>query len=251
MNHKHFKQILLANNIVPKTIGETRAALKLVEQKEKFILEDAAKALVYNKQILPIEGCYTLEQYIYEVQKITHRYYMLYIEISQFEAYLRTYINHKMVKVYGEKWHTHSIMNDLDDFKKQDISHLDKPSKALNSISFGTLELVFFNGSRYVNVFEHSIKKEKIHTKDNKPKYNNKKEIKSLFSIIRNARNDICHHRRIGESIRSNPKYKKHKMTLSDVHKSLHDLKTLLGYDDRFDVQGIELRYKNLTEVFR
>ena len=40
-------------------------------------------------------------------------------------------------------------------------------------------------------------------------------------------------------------------MTLSDVHKSLHDLKTLLGYDDRFDAEDIEIRYKNLTEVFR
>jgi hypothetical protein len=134
-------------------------------------------------------------------------------------------------------------MHDLNEFKHQSIQNLSKPSKALNSISFGTLELVFFNGSRYGGVFEKHMKKYKILTKINKPKYNNQKEIKTLFSIIRNARNDICHHRRIGESIRANPKYTKNKMTLSDVTNALHDVKLLLNYDDRFDVKKIQLHY--------
>jgi hypothetical protein len=148
-----------------------------------------------------------------------------------------------MIKTYGNQWHKHIIMHDLNEFKHQSIQNLSKPSKALNSISFGTLELVFFNGSRYGGVFEKHMKKYKILTKINKPKYNNQKEIKTLFSIIRNARNDICHHRRIGESIRANPKYTKNKMTLSDVTNALHDVKLLLNYDDRFDVKKIQLHY--------
>ena len=48
-----------------------------------------------------------------EIQKITNQYYLLYIQISQFEAFLRTYINHKMVKSYGDKWHKNIIMKDL------------------------------------------------------------------------------------------------------------------------------------------
>ena len=243
MNHKHFKQILLANNIIPRTITETKIGLKLVVQKEKFILEDSAKALNNNKKIVKVSGAYSIGQYIQEIINITNQYYLLYIQISQFEAFLRTFINHKMVKDYGNQWHLDGVMNDLDDFKKLDIRRLDKPSKALNSISFGTLELVFLNGSRYSNVFESYIKKDKILTKDGKPKYNNKQQIKVLFSIVRNARNDICHHRRIGESIKSNPKYNKKNMTKSDVSNALHDLKILLGYDDRFDVKAIALKY--------
>lgn len=244
MNHKHFKQILLANNIIPRTITETKIGLKLIVQKEKFILEDSAKALNNNKKIVKISGKYSIGQYIQEIINITNQYYLLYVQISQFEAFLRTFINHKMVEAYGNQWHLDDIMSDLDDFKKQDIKNLDKPSKALNSISFGTLELVFLNGSRYGNVFQSSIKKYKILTKDNKPKYNNKQQIKTLFSIVRNARNDICHHRRIGESIKSNPKYNKKNMTRSDVSNALYDLKILLGYDDRFDVKSIELKYR-------
>jgi hypothetical protein len=163
--------------------------------------------------------------------------------MSQFEAFLRTFINHKMIKAYGDQWHLDVIMDDLNDFQKPDIKSLNKPSQALNSISFGTLELVFLNGSRYGNIFESYIQKNKILTKDGKPKYNNKSQIKALFSIVRNARNDICHHRRIGESIKSNPKYNKKHMTKSDVSNALHDLKVLLGYDDRFDVQAIALKY--------
>ena len=74
MNHKHFKQILLSNKIIPKTISETKIALKLVQQKEKFVLEDAAKALIYNKQIISVDGCYTLEQYINEVRELPFGY---------------------------------------------------------------------------------------------------------------------------------------------------------------------------------
>jgi len=244
MKHKHLKQILIANRIIPQTLSQTKQALILVAQKEKFILEDALKALKYNKNIQPnTQGNYTIEQYLNEVNKITHRYYALYIQISQFEAFLRTYINHKMIKHYGKVWHRDSIMRDLGEFNKPTITSLDKPSKALNSISFGTLELVLFNGSRFINVFEPHIKKHKILTKSNKPKYNNKKEIKKLFSIIRNARNDICHHRQIGESIQANPKYQKQKMTLSNVTKALRELKILLGYDTRFDVKSIHLTY--------
>lgn len=135
-------------------------------------------------------------------------------------------------------------MGDLNDFKTTEIRSVHKPSQALNSISFGTLELVFLNGSRYGNIFEKFIKNEKILTADGKPKYGNKHQIKSLFSIIRNARNDICHHRRIGESIKSNPKYTKQRMSKSDVINALNDLKNLLGYDDRFDVQSIKLEYQ-------
>jgi len=244
MNHKHFKQILISNNIIPSNFGETKLALKLITQKEKFILEDSAKAIKYNKRIIPINGKYALKQYILEIQKITNQYYLLYIQISQFEAFLRTYINHKMVKNYGDKWHRDVIMKDINDFQHTSIQNLDKPSQALNSISFGTLELIFFNGTRYLNVFEKHIKHNRILTKSNQPKYNNKKEIKPLFSIVRNARNDICHHRRIGESIKSNPKYTKQKMTKSEVLNALEDLKILLGYDDTFDVQSIQIQYK-------
>lgn len=137
-------------------------------------------------------------------------------------------------------------MNDLNDFQTSEIRSLQKPSQALNSISFGTLELVFLNGSRYVNIFERFIKKDKILNANSTPKYSNKHQIKGLFSIIRNARNDICHHRRIGESIKSNPKYKKQRMSKSDVVNALHDLKIILGYDDRFDVQSIQLDYKEV-----
>jgi len=243
MNHKHFKQILISNNIIPKTISDTKLGLKLVKQKEKFILEDAAKAIIYNKKITPINGKYTLKQYMHEIQNITNQYYLLYIQLSQLEAFLRTFVNHKMIKIHGNQWHKQSIMNDLNDFQNSSIQNLAKPSYALNSISFGTLELVFLNGSRYATVFEKYIKKNKILTKANKPKYSNKKEIKALFSIIRNVRNDICHHRRIGESIKSNTKYTKKKMTKSEVITALKDLKTLLGYENIFDVKSIQIQY--------
>ncbi|MCX6051054.1 MAG: hypothetical protein NTZ60_00935 [Campylobacterales bacterium] len=234
---------MLDNNIATHTISETKIALKLIKQKEKFILEDSAKALNNNRKIVKDSEEDTIGQYIQEIIKITNQYYFLYIQISQFEAFLRTLINHKMVKVYGNQWHLDRVMSDLGDFQKQSIRGLDKPSKALNSISFGTLELVFLGGSRYGNIFDSSIKKDKISAKDGKPKYNNKHQIKALFSIVRNARNDICHHRRIGESIKSNPKYTKKSMTRSDVSNALHDLKILLGYDDTFDVKAIELKY--------
>ena len=245
MNHKHFKQILISNNIIPKTYSETKLGLKLVKQKEKFILEDSAKALKYNKNIQPVNGNYNIGQYLKEIQRITNQYYFLYIQLSQLEAFLRTYVNHKMVKVYGNQWHKHTIMNDLSDFQDQSIKSLAKPSYALNSISFGTLELVFLNGSRYATVFEKYIKKNKILTKSNKPKYNNKKELKTLFSIVRNVRNDICHHRRIGESIKSNPKYTKKKMTKSEVITALKDLKNLLGYENVFDVKSVQIKYED------
>lgn len=246
MNHRHFKQILLANNIVPASLSETKIALKLVRQKEKFILEDSAKALTHNKNILPVGNHYTLGQYFEEIKNITNQYYWLYIQISQFEAFLRTFVNHRMVKAYGTQWHLDPVMNDLNDFKTTEIRSLQKPSQALNSISFGTLELVFLNGSRYANIFERFIKKDKILNANSTPKYGNKHQIKGLFSIIRNARNDICHHRRIGESIKSNPKYTKQRMSKSDVVNTLHDLKILLGYDDRFDVQSIHLDYRKI-----
>jgi len=244
MNNKHYKKILLDNNIIPKDCNEEAITLKLVMQKEKFILEDAANALIYNKSIKPDGESYTIKQYVMEINKITNQYYYLYIQISQFEGFLRTYINHKMVSIYGNKWHQNTIMDDLDDFRKKNIKSLDKPSKALNSVSFGTLELVFLNGSRYVKVFQSGLDTNKILTQDNKPKYKNKDMIKSLFSIVRNARNDICHHRKIGESIKSNPKYRKKKITHSEVKQALNDLKTLLNYDDQFDVQVIHLEYK-------
>lgn len=247
MNHRHFRQIVLANNIVPTSLfSETKTALKLVRQKEKFILEDSAKALVHNKKILPIGTHYTIRQYFEEIKNITNQYYWFYIQMSQFEAFLRTFVNHRMVKVYGIQWHLDPVMSDLNDFKTTEIRSVQKPSQALNSISFGTLELVFLNGSRYGTIFEKLIKKEKIITADGKVKYANKHQIKGLFSIIRNARNDICHHRRIGESIKSNPKYTKQRMSKSDVVNALNDLKILLGYDDRFDVQSIQLEYRNL-----
>lgn len=244
MNNKHYKKILLHNNIVPNSDNEKSIALKLVTQKEKFILEDAVNALVYNKMILTVNSKYSLHQYIDEVNKITNQYYFMYIQISQFEAFLRTYINHKMIRVYGDKWHQHSIMKDLAEFNSQIMTSIDKPSKALNSISFGTLELVYLNGSRFGNVFQDKLHSNNILTKDAKPKYHNKGLIKGLFSIVRNARNDICHHRRIGESIKSNPKYRKKKMTRSDVVIALNDLKILLGYDDQFDAKSVNLEYK-------
>lgn len=247
MNHRHFKQIIADNNIATNTITEIKLALKLIKQKEKFLLEDSAKALNYNKKIVKVSGKYSLNQYIQEVIKITNHYYLLYIQISQFEAFLRTFINHKMVKAYGVQWHKDPIMNDLDDFLKPTIRNLDKPSKALNSITFGTLELVMLSGSRYGKVFDASLKKDKILAKDGYPKYSNKHQIKTLFSIVRNARNDICHHRRIGESIKSNPKYTKKHMTRSDVSNALNDLKIVLGYDDTFDVQAIELKYNEFN----
>lgn len=91
MNNKHYNNILLHNNIVPNSDAQKEIALKLVIQKEKFILEDAVNALVYNKTISQIDGKYTLQQYIDEVNKITNQYYFMYIQISQFEAFLRTY----------------------------------------------------------------------------------------------------------------------------------------------------------------
>jgi len=244
MNHRHFKQILLANNITPVSLSETKTALKLVRQKEKFVLEDSAKALMHNKKILPIGNHYTIEQYFEEIKNITNQYYWLYIQISQFEAFLRTFINHRMVNAYGTQWHLDPVMDDLNDFKTNAIRSLQKPSQALNSISFGTLELVFLNGSRYANIFEKFIKKEKVLASNGKAKYGNKDQIKGLFSIIRNARNDICHHRRIGDSIKSNSRYTKQRMSKSDVVNALSDLKIILGYDDRFDVQSIQLDYR-------
>ncbi len=242
-SHKHLRDILIDNSIIPQSCRETKLALTLVTQKEKFILEDSAKAIVNNKKIVPINGQYGLKQYLNEIQNITNQYYLLYIQISQFETFLRTFINHKMIKTYGDKWHRCDIMMDINEFRKDAIRSLDKPSQALNSITLGTLELIFFNGSRYINVFEKHIKQNKILSKQNKPKYSNKKEIKTLFSIVRNARNDICHHRRIGDSIKSNPKYKKQKITKSEVFKTLEDLKTLLGYSNIFDVKSIDLNY--------
>lgn len=236
----------MANNIVPTSLSETKTALKLVRQKEKFILEDSAKALTHNKKILPVGNHYTIDQYFEEIKNITNQYYWLYIQISQFEAFLRTFVNHRMVKAYGTQWHLDPVMADLNDFQTAEIRALPKPSQALNSISFGTLELVVLNGSRYGNIFEKFIKKEKIRTADGKLKYANKHQIKGLFSIIRNARNDICHHRRIGESIKSNPKYTKQRMSKSDVVNALRELKILLGYDDRFDVQSIQLDYRDI-----
>jgi hypothetical protein len=226
-------------------ISEKRTALKLIKQKEKFILEDSAKALKYNKNIVPIDANYSLNQLRNEVIKITNQYYLLYIQISQFEAFLRTFVNHKMVKKYGGKWHKEPIVSDLNDFQKSNIQLLGKPSYALNSISFGTLELLILNASRYGDLFEKSLKINKILTKDKKPKYHNKQLLKGLFSIVRNARNDICHHRRIGESIKMNPKYTKSKMTKSDVINALADLKTLFSYDDMFDVKSVRLEYGN------
>jgi hypothetical protein len=244
MNNKHYNNILIKNNIIPKNDSEKEIALKLITQKEKFILEDAVNALIYNKTIPPKDNKYALKQYIDEINKITNQYYFMYIQISQFEAFLRTYINHTMIKVYGDKWHQHFIMQDLTEFQTKVMQQIEKPSKALNSISFGTLELVYLNGSRFGNVFQSKLHATDILAKDGKPKYHNKGLVKGLFSIVRNARNDICHHRRIGESIKSNPKYHKKKMSRSDVIKSLTDLKILLGYDDQFDVKSVHLEYK-------
>ena len=243
MNHKHYNSIILNNDIVPKSNKEEELCLKLIKQKEKFILEDAVHALRYNKNIKKTDNLYSLTQYINEINNITNQYYLLYIQISQFEAYLRTYINHKMVSKYGNKWHRLDKMNDLKEFNTPKIKQLEKPSQALNSISFGTLELVFLNGGRYGDVFQSYLLVNTILTKDKKPKYRNKNLIKNLFSIVRNARNDICHHRRIGESIKTNSKYHKKNMTKSDLLRALNDLKILLGYDSIFDVKQIDLKY--------
>ena len=59
MNHKHFRQILISNNIFPLNLSETKLTLKLVTQKEKFILEDSVTAIIDNKKITPINGKYT------------------------------------------------------------------------------------------------------------------------------------------------------------------------------------------------
>ena len=67
MNHKHFKQILISNNIIPATMSETKIALKLVKQKEKFILEDSVKALHNNKKNKLQNGHYSIQQYINEI----------------------------------------------------------------------------------------------------------------------------------------------------------------------------------------
>lgn len=158
MNHRHFIQILLANNILPTSLSKTKIALKLIRQKEKFILEDSAKALTHNKKILLIDNHYTIGQYFEEIKNITNQYYWLYIQMSQFEAFLRTFVNHRMVKAYGTQWYLDPVMSDLNDFQTKDMRSLQKPSQALNSISFGTLELVFLNASRYGNVFEKIIK---------------------------------------------------------------------------------------------
>ena len=245
MNNKHYNNILLSNNIIPINDDEKNVALALVTQKEKFILEDAVNSLIYNKTILPENENYKLMQYINKVNKITNQYYFMYIQISQFEAFLRTYINHKMIAEYGSSWHKNKIMKDLSEFQTQTMAKIDKPSRALNSISFGTLELVYLNGSRFGSVFQSKLHSDKILTKNGQVKYHNKDLIKGLFSIVRNARNDICHHRRIGESIKSNPKYRKKKMTRSDVNKSLNDLKILLGYDNQFDVTSVAFKYRD------
>ena len=50
MNHKHFRQILISNNIFPLNLSETKLTLKLVTQKEKFILEDSVKAIKSNSK---------------------------------------------------------------------------------------------------------------------------------------------------------------------------------------------------------
>ena len=149
-----------------------------------------------------------------------------------------------MIEKYGSSWHQDPIMKDLSEFQTITMSKIDKPSKALNSISFGTLELVYLNGSRFGSVFQSRLHSDKILTKNGQTKYHNKDLVKGLFSIVRNARNDICHHRRIGESIKSNPKYRKKKMTRSDVNKSLSGLKILLGYDNQFDVISVDFKYK-------
>jgi len=84
MNNKHFNNILLKNKIIPQNDNEKNIALALITQKEKFILEDAANAIVYNKTIQPNSNHYSISQYINEVNKITNQYYFMYIQISQF-----------------------------------------------------------------------------------------------------------------------------------------------------------------------
>ena len=72
-----------------------------------------------------------------------------------------------------------------------------------------------------------------------------------LKDFQQNARNDICHHRRIGESIKSNTKYTKKKMTKSDVQNALEGLNILLGYDNLFDVKEIKLKYNSLLHKIK
>jgi len=79
MFNKHYNNILLKNNIIPNDDNQKKIALSLVTQKEKFILEDAVNALMYNKTILPKNEKYNLIQYINEVNKITNQYYFMYI----------------------------------------------------------------------------------------------------------------------------------------------------------------------------
>ena len=109
MNNKHYNNILLINKIIPNNDDEKDIALALITQKEKFMLEDAVNSLIYNKTIFPENEKYNLMQYINEVNKITNQYYFMYIQISQFEAFLRTYINHKMIEKYGSSWHQDPI----------------------------------------------------------------------------------------------------------------------------------------------
>ena len=74
---------MIFNNIFPLNLSETKLALKLITQKEKFILEDSAKAIIYNKKITPIDSKYTLKQYIREIQKITFaKTYSLPIDVE-------------------------------------------------------------------------------------------------------------------------------------------------------------------------
>ena len=138
------------------------------------------------------------------------------------------------------------LSNDLNDFQKPQIQQLSKPSQALNSISFGTLILVIFNGGRYNSVFKTCFHQDKILNDNGSIKYSNKDKLKKPFSLIRNARNDICHHRRLGESMRQNQRYRRTRISRSDILKALKDLKILLDYDDEFDVKEVHLRYNNV-----
>ena len=74
---------MIFNNIFPLNLSETKLALKLITQKENFILEDSAKAIIYSKKITPIDSKYTLKQYIREIQKITFaKTYSLPIDVE-------------------------------------------------------------------------------------------------------------------------------------------------------------------------
>jgi len=245
MHYKHLKSLILCHNIRPYGNNQLQRALRIIKQKEKFIIEDAVRALIKNPHTQPVRsGHYSISQLIREINTITNQYYFLYIQISQFEIYLRTYINHKMIKNHGRQWHLNNVMSDLKEFNTPVVKGLSKPSQALNSISFGTLELVFLNGGRFGSVFLPELLTDRVLNKDDTPKYSSKKKIKPLFSIIRNARNDICHHRRIGESIKSNPHYKKKNMTRSDVINALKDLMALVDYESELDVQQVQLQYR-------